>query len=146
MANYVGKPVPRKEDHRLLMGRGCYTADLSFPGMVEAAVLRSSFAHALITRLDVTAARESQGVIAVYTAADLEGIVKPFTRPFYATVAPVLEERTGLVIRPYFAPVLAADSVLRVGEPIAVVVAENRYLAENLRFAADAGYVGSSDM
>jgi carbon-monoxide dehydrogenase large subunit len=131
MANYVGKPVPRKEDRRLLMGRGCYTADLSFPGMVEAAVLRSSFAHALITRLDVTAARESQGVIAVYTAADLEGIVKPFTRPFYATVAPVLEERTGLVIRPYFAPVLAADRVLRVGEPIAVVVAENRYLAED---------------
>lgn len=131
MTKYVRQPLRRKEDERLLRGNGCYTADMHVDGMVEAAILRSSSAHARITYLDVSRASAAEGVLGVYTAADIAGRVQPFTRPFYASVAPALEEATDLTIRPYFAPVLASEEVMRVGEPVAVVLATDRYLAED---------------
>ncbi|MGH2703289.1 MAG: xanthine dehydrogenase family protein molybdopterin-binding subunit, partial [Actinomycetota bacterium] len=128
---YVGRPIPRKEDARLLRGRGRYTGDVQLPGALEAAVLRSPFAHARIVGIDSSAAKKLDGVFDVLSAADLEGNVHPFTRPFYAKVHPAVLADTGLEMRPYRAPLLAQEKVLRVGEPVALVLATDRYVAED---------------
>lgn len=129
MTNYVGSPVRRKEDDRLLRGRGRFVGDIALEGMVEAVVVRSGFAHADIT-VDVDEARTAPGVIAVFTAKDLEGRVEPFTRLAIETPRE-LNERLGIDIKPYRAQVLANDRVYRVGEPVAIVVAKDRYRAED---------------
>src|SRR6202161_3957949 len=66
----IGDPARRKEDLRLLTGRGCYSDDFNFPGQAEGAVLRAPHAHALIRSIDVAAARAMPGVLAVLTGAD----------------------------------------------------------------------------
>jgi len=77
MEAYVGQPLPRLEDERFLTGQACFTADLDLPGQAQAVVLRSPHAHARIEAIGAEAARGLPGVLAVYTAADLEaaGIV-----------------------------------------------------------------------
>jgi carbon-monoxide dehydrogenase large subunit len=70
-------------------------------------------------------------VIAVYTAADFDGMVESFTRPFYKNVDPDVERRSALQIAPYRADLLARDRVIRLDEPLAVVVATDRYIAED---------------
>jgi carbon-monoxide dehydrogenase large subunit len=118
---FTGTSVRRPEEPRLLTGRGRYVADLDAPGMVHAAFLRSPLAHGRIDVIDATAARAAPGVLAVYTGDDLQELV---------TSGPV-----GVVARmdvpaPHFT-VLATDKVRLVGDPIALVVAESRYLAED---------------
>ena len=137
---YVGTSVPRREDHRLITGRGNYVADMRLSGMAEAAILRSPIGHGTIERLDVSRARRLPGVVDVVVAGDLEGSVDPFTRPFYKRVDEKLAETTKVVMRPYRAQVLAAERVFRVGEPVAVVVAENRYIAEDALEAIEVDY------
>ena len=66
----IGKPVLRKEDARLLIGRGCYSDDVNFPGQAYACFVRSPHAHASIGRIDTAAARATPGVIAVLTGVD----------------------------------------------------------------------------
>jgi carbon-monoxide dehydrogenase large subunit len=129
MTRHVGTAVRRKEDDRLLRGRGKFVADIEIPGMVEAAVVRSSFAHAEI-KIDVSEALASPGVIAIFTGDDLVGKVEPFTRLAIETPKE-LNERLGIDIRPYCAQVLARSRVYRTGEPVAVIVAEDRYRAED---------------
>ena len=68
---YIGKPVARKEDARLLTGEAKFIDDLTVPGMVWAAVVRSPYAHATIKSVDVSAAREAEGVVAAFSGADL---------------------------------------------------------------------------
>ena len=68
---YVGNGVPRKEDPRLVTGRANWTDNIRLPGMLHASLLRSPFAHAKITSIDVSAAREQPGVVAVFTGDDL---------------------------------------------------------------------------
>jgi aerobic carbon-monoxide dehydrogenase large subunit len=119
----------RKEDDRLLRGRARFVADIHLSGMLEAVVVRSSFAHADI-RIDVSDARDAPGVIAIFTGADLEGTVEPFTRLAIET-PPELNQRLGIDIRPYRADVLARDRVYRAGEPIALIIADDRYRAED---------------
>jgi carbon-monoxide dehydrogenase large subunit len=110
----------RREDARLLRGGGRYVSDVVLPGLLHGAFLRSPAAHARIQRIDTSAALRLPGVVAVVTAADLESLVRPMRaisgRPTY---------------RPCTTPVLAAEKVRMVGEPIALVVAETRYLAED---------------
>src|SRR3954452_17320604 len=72
---FTGTSVRRKEDSRILSGRGNYVADIDLPGMLHAAFLRSPVAHARIRSVDASAAREAPGVVAVYTGADLEPLV-----------------------------------------------------------------------
>ncbi len=110
-------PRPRREDPRLLTGRGSFVADVRLPGMLEAAFVRSPLAHARIRGVDVTAARRSPGVTAVLTGVDLAD-VQPF---------PDLRERT----RPVRQRALCVDRVRYVGAPVAAVVADDRYLAED---------------
>jgi aerobic carbon-monoxide dehydrogenase large subunit len=112
----VGRSVPRVEDRRILTGAGRYIADISVPGTLHAAFVRSPLAHAAIRGLDVDAARLLPGVIAVLTAAELG----PLGRPMRVGDGPA------------FGP-LADTSVLHVGDPVAVVIATSRSTAEDGR-------------
>src|ERR1700694_4508434 len=76
-AKWVGAAVLRKEDERLVQGRGTFLDDLELAGLLEAARLRSPHAHAQIVRLDVTAAQALPGVVAVITGADVEALTNP---------------------------------------------------------------------
>ena len=131
MSGYIGKDIARLEDRRFVTGTASYIADLRLPGMVDVAFVRSIRAHGRITRVDASEALIADGVVAVLTAADLAGLTKPFTRQFYSAIDPVLVSNYNLTIHPYHAPVLAGDRVMRVGEAIAMVLARDRYLAED---------------
>ncbi len=115
---YTGENVQRIEDRRILTGRGRYIDDLKLPHMLHAAFLRSPMAHASITALDVEAARTAPGVVAVYTAAELA--------PHSAAITSI----AAIGAWPEFHP-LVTDRVRFVGDVIAMVVAESRYLAED---------------
>ncbi|MDQ4027266.1 MAG: hypothetical protein M3214_04340, partial [Actinomycetota bacterium] len=77
----VGQRVERKEDHRLTTGHGRYVGDIKLAGMLHAAVLRSPFAHAQIKGIDASRALEMEGVVAFFSAKDLEGKVSHFPEP-----------------------------------------------------------------
>ncbi len=119
IGNYVGASVKRVEDPRFLTGQGRYIDDLMLPNMAYAAFLRSPYPHARIT-VDASEARTLPGVVAVFTAADLAGVVNPIQ---------VDASLPGSKPLPYTA--LASEKVRFVGDPIALVVAESRYLAED---------------
>ena len=114
---WVGRSVARFEDEALLRGRGRFIDDIDpVPGAQHAAVLRSPHAHARLQRLDVSGAEALAGVTGVLTGAEVEAMSKPFAA---ACPSPV----------PYYAA--AAEVVRYVGEPVAVVVASDRYVAED---------------
>ena len=115
----VGQAVRRIEDARLLTGQGRYTDDVNLEGQAYAAVVRSPFAHATLAHLDVEAARQAPGVLAVITGRDLEaaGIG---TLPCLA----LMPGRNGSKTITPPRPVLASERVRHVGDPIAFVVAE----------------------
>ena len=117
----IGEAVPRSEDVRFITGRGQFVDDLQFPGMLHAVVVRSAEAHALIRGIDVSAALALPGVDAVYTAADIAAY--PAAIPI--RLAP-LEGTERFLQRPF-----ASDRVRYVGEPVALVVARNGYVAED---------------
>ncbi len=114
---FVGQRLERLEDAALLCGRGTYADDLgSKPGTMHAAVLRSPYAHARLLAIDAAAALNLRGVHAVLTGEDVQRWSKPFV--------------VG-VKQPMAQWALAIDRVRHVGEPVAVVVAEDRYIAED---------------
>lgn len=114
---HLGRSLPRVEDHALLTGRGRYGDDAPVrAGTLHAAILRSPHAHARLLALDTAAAQALPGVRAVLTGAD----VQRWSRPFIVGVK-----------QPMALWALAIDRVRYVGEPVAVVVAESRYLAED---------------
>jgi carbon-monoxide dehydrogenase large subunit len=120
VSRYVGQSVRRSEDPPLLRGEARFVGDVRLPGMLHAAVLRSSAAHARLTVLNTQAASRHPGVIKVLTAADLEEMpVIPMRLAPRDDLARALQ-------RP-----LAAEKVRYVGEPLAVVVAGSRYEAED---------------
>ena len=114
----IGASPLRKEDWPLIRGEGTYVADFKRPGMVHAFVVRSPLAHARFTRIDKEAALAAPGVIDVITAEDLPDRGRPIpTRMFHD------EASNRFLQRPL------ADGVVRYsGEPVAVVVADTRYL------------------
>jgi carbon-monoxide dehydrogenase large subunit len=114
----VGASLRRKEDGRLVTGRGRYLDDITVPGLLHAAIVRSPHAHADVLGIDAAAARALDGVVAVLTLADL---------PALAGSVPALVAEPKL--RPYRHPVLAGDRVRHVGEAVAVVVATDAYRA-----------------
>ena len=115
----TGTPVPRKEDPRLLRGQGAF-ADGFPPGQLWARIVRSPVAHGGLRAVD-TGARRAPGVSAVVTAADLPRRL----------AIPVRLDVRGLALTDYLQPVLATGVVRYVGEPLAVVVAEDPYAAED---------------
>ena len=117
-----GSGIRRREDPRLITGSATYTHDIVLPGMVHAAMLRSSHAHARITRIDTEKARVAPGVVAVYTGADTESALAP-------TPCAWLLPDSELKIAPY--PCIARDVVRYTGDIVAVVVAETPYQAQD---------------
>ena len=115
--NAIGARVPRREDEPLLTGRAQYVADVRLPRMVEACFVRSQLAHARIAGIDASAARAAEGVLGVWTAEDLDGVA----------AVPDLHPAG----RPVATYPLARDRVRFVGRPLAVVVAQDRYAAED---------------
>jgi len=120
-----GAPIKRNEDARLLSGQALFVDDVELPGMLHAAFLRSNVAHARIRSIDVAAARERAGVVAVYTAADLGSLWAP--GPLLVPPPPI----AGVVFNERTQVPLAKDKVRHVGEPLAVVLAQSRYVAED---------------
>jgi carbon-monoxide dehydrogenase large subunit len=121
----IGQPIRRVEDAQLLTGQAQFTDDVALPGMLHAAFKRSQHAHATITRVDTSAAQSLPGVVAIYTWQDLGDFWQPspLLVPPPPIAASVFNQRT--------AGQLAREKVRYVGEPIVMVVAENRYLAED---------------
>ncbi|HEY0576685.1 MAG TPA: xanthine dehydrogenase family protein molybdopterin-binding subunit [Pseudonocardia sp.] len=118
--SWVGASVPRKEDPRLLAGRGRFVDDLTLPGMLHAQFVRASVAHARITGIDLSQVRTVPGVVAAFTAEDL-GL---------ADITAVLDRPPHEFV-PTAMPVLARDRVRYVGEPVAIVVARDPYAVED---------------
>lgn len=116
----VGSGVKRREDRRLLTGKGEFLDDLAFSDFLEAAIVRSSMAHARVRSIDVSAALALPGVAGVFTAGDLEALLQDLPPK---VVHPDLRPRVRLPI--------VLDEACYVGEPIAVVVAESRRIAED---------------
>jgi len=117
----LGARAPRKEDHRLLTGRGRFGSDVQRTKMLHARVIRSSVAHASGLSIDSSAARALPGVVDVVTAADLPGDLS----------IPVRLKVQNIDLTDHLQPVLAGSTVRYVGEPVAVVLAEDAYLAED---------------
>ena len=117
----IGQSMRRKEDPRMITGRGRYTEDINLPGMLHAVVVRSPEAHAAITSIDTSAALERDGVVAVLTGEDMAG---DFAGPLPMVWAP-----PGVEIKtPEHWP-LKRGEVKHVGDPVAVVVASSRHAA-----------------
>ncbi len=126
---YAGTRVPRVEDNRLLTGRGTFVDDVSRPGMLHACFVRSPFARAKIIGIDAAAALALPGVRAVFTAGDLNPDVK---EAWHAVAGKNIQDTPR--------PPLAEGEVKFVGDPVAVVVAESRYLAEDAVELVDVDY------
>ena len=124
-ARAVGTSVLRSEDPRILTGRGRYVDDVVLPGMLHAAFLRSPVPHGRLQSVDVAEARELPGVRAVYTGEDIARL----TQPAVAGSTIGINMLPGLRSPAFHA--LATDKVRYVGDPIAMVVADDRYLAED---------------
>ncbi|GAB3003228.1 xanthine dehydrogenase family protein molybdopterin-binding subunit [Amycolatopsis acidiphila] len=125
----IGRVVRRKEDTRLLTGRGHYVSDLQLPRMRHVAFLRSPYGHAKISRIDATAARSAPRVHGVFTG-DLPDFAAVTLRALSALPSYVETEQ----------PILARDKVRFSGEPVAAVIAEDRYLAEDALELIDVDY------
>ena len=123
--SYVGQSMKRFEDPRLLTGNGAFVGDLTLPDMLHAAVARSQHAHARLRGVDVSAARAVPGVVAVLTGADIAGVL-----PGIPTRAMTGERAVDALQAPEY-PLLAHDKVCYVGQPIAVVVAHDPYVARD---------------
>ncbi|MGI9557238.1 MAG: xanthine dehydrogenase family protein molybdopterin-binding subunit, partial [Solirubrobacterales bacterium] len=116
----VGERVPRLEDDRLLRGRGRFVDDVDVPNQLHMHVVRSDEAHARIGGIDTSAAKTVRGVRGIFAAADLDG-----------NPAIPLRLDFGVQLDPHLQHALAGDRVRYVGEPVAVVVAETAYAAED---------------
>ena len=116
----IGKRLPRKEDGRLLTGRGTFADDVVLPGMLHVAFVRSPIARGRIRSIDISQARDLPGVQAVMTAKDIDRLKVNVLNFFFTPAA-------GEVA----IPLLARDRVAYVGDPVAMVVAQDRYIAED---------------
>ena len=125
----VGTSPKRREDPRLLTGHGRFVDDIDVPGLLHAQFVRSTVAHAVIAEVDLTQVRRVPGVVAAFSAADLDlgDITAQLARPLNEFV-------------PTSMPVLARDRVRYVGEPIAIVIARDPYTAEDGLEAAKVTY------
>ena len=129
---WIGRSMERKEDDRLLVGEGGYVSDLMLPRMLAVAFVRSPHAHARIRAIDVEPALALEGVVAVRTGKD------------FAELGPILSDLSvpnlpGETKRPEFGPI-PVDEVLYEGDLVAVVIARDRYIAEDGAEAVSVDY------
>jgi len=126
---FIGDRLLRKEDPRLVQGRGRYVGDIALPGMLHAAILRSPHAHARIGAIDAQRASKALGVVSVVTFADLNDAARPL---------PIVPPHAALSGKNF--SLLAGDRARFVGEAVAVVVAESRDAAEDARALIDVAW------
>jgi len=126
----IGQAVPRVEDPMLLRGHGRYTDDVSLPDQAYAVMVRSRNGHGLIRAIGVEAARAMPGVLAVYTAAELEGY-----GPLKCNMP--LKSRDGSPLKKPWRGALAKDKVRYVGDPVACVIAETVFAAKDAAEAVE---------
>ena len=127
---FVGRSILRKEDQRLLTGRGQFIADLALPSMLHAVFVRSPVAHARINAVDLSRAASSPGVVYALSGTDLARLLPPVPD----TQLSLPSKWTTMVQHKFInpqQPLLAHDKVRHVGEAVAVIVAESRYAAED---------------
>src|SRR6059058_1388877 len=125
-----GASIKRREDPRLITGKGQFVDDVRVPGTTYAAFIRSPHAHARIARIDATAAKKLQGVVAVYTGKDLvDGGVKPIPTGWLIP---------GIKIPAHYP--LAVDRARYMGDAVAVVIAESPYIARDAADLVDVDY------
>lgn len=129
-SGFIGRSVARKEDRRLLTGQGMYVADIQLPNMVHAAFVRSPMAHARVVSVDLAAARAVPGVILALSGADLLKALPP-TPDHQVALPNRWKQAVPHSGKNPQQPVLAVDKVRHVGEAIALVVARDRYTAED---------------
>ncbi|HEU4342735.1 MAG TPA: xanthine dehydrogenase family protein molybdopterin-binding subunit [Candidatus Binatia bacterium] len=127
---YIGAPIKRREDIRFVTGRGTYTDDIKLPRMLHAAILRSPRAHARIRSIDTAKAEALPGVVWVFTLRDIGEAAVPVPMRMYKIAG----------LERYLQPLLAQNKVRYMGEPIAVAIAESRYLAEDALDAVEVQY------
>src|SRR6516162_8278432 len=127
-AHWVGQPIRRKEESRLVSGRGIFVDDERMPGMLHIRFVRSSYAHAKITRVDVSKAEKFPGVACTLTGAEIKKQVQPFIE-----IGPGGAQK----IADY---PMAVDKVVFQGEPLAAVVAETRLAAEDAAELVEVDY------
>ncbi|MCE4611281.1 MAG: xanthine dehydrogenase family protein molybdopterin-binding subunit [Desulfurococcales archaeon] len=128
---YIGRKVKRKEDPRLLTGKGLYVDDIHLPGMLYAAFLRPPYAHARIKSIDTSRAEKIPGVVGVFTGEYFKDKVAPLMTAWNLTNAD---------LKPVKWPVVAYDKVRFTGDIVAVVVAEDPYTAYDALEAIDVEY------
>ena len=129
-APFVGRSLPRREDRRLLTGRGQFVADLDLPHMLHAAFVRSPLAHARIRSVDLSRAGAAPGVALVMSGADLARLLPPVPDTQVSLPRKWMNQIRHNFINPQ-QPLLAHDKVRHVGEAVAVVLAESRHAAED---------------
>lgn len=122
-AAFVGQSIKRMEDPDLLRGQGQFADDIRLPGLIEAAFVRSPFAHARFSQIDVSQALDVPGVVAVFTAADLPAE--------WRSKRIVLQVPSPAITYPVTQEPLATQEVCFAGEAVAVVVADSRHAAED---------------
>jgi carbon-monoxide dehydrogenase large subunit len=128
----IGAAIKRREDPRLIKGEAKYLDDIQLPGLLHAAILRSTYAHARIKRIDTARAQKAPGVVAVFSGADFKD---------YPTLPIAWQAEAGRIQNNLNAPrMLEIDKVTHSGQGIAVVVAENRYAAEDALALIDVEY------
>src|SRR5262245_28891414 len=128
MPNLIGQPFLRREDRPLLTGKGQYAGDVNLPGLLHVRIVRSVYPHARLVHINLEPARQMPGVVGAFALTELPEITGTLSDP-----AP-----PGLEVRPR--PVLASDKVRYVGEPIAVVVAEEEGIASDAAEAVEIDY------
>src|ERR1700687_6180456 len=129
-ASFVGRSIPRREDRRLLTGQGRFIADIELPRMLHATFVRSSIAHARIRSIDLTQAAGAPGVAHVLSGADVARLAaRPAEGPVYFPDA--WKKQVRHRFDNPLQTLLATDKVRYVGEPIAIILATDRYEAED---------------
>jgi carbon-monoxide dehydrogenase large subunit len=144
LRSFIGAPIKRKEDPRLITGSSIYVDDLALPGMVHVALVRSPYAHATITGIETAEARAMPGVVAVITAGDLEQMlaskypVEVHDGPGERPEEQADDTESGIPVPPV-AP-LARGRVRFTGEPVVAVVAESKVQAQDAAAAVQVDY------
>ncbi|HYE94168.1 MAG TPA: molybdopterin cofactor-binding domain-containing protein, partial [Terriglobales bacterium] len=137
-AKYFGASVRRREDPRYLRGEGRFLDDITLPGMLHAAFVRSPHAHARIRGIDTQRARALPGVGHVLTFADLERWMKPM--PLFGAIPPGLAARVDVTMRTIVQLAMCKDRALHVGEIVAMVLADSPAVALDAVELVDVDY------
>src|SRR5437764_10742686 len=132
IAAMLGTSIKRREDPRLITGQATYVDDIKLHGMLYMAVLRSPYGHARINSINTDAARKHPGVVAVYLAEDLTGVVGniPVAAPLPGNISNGMGRRGPL----------AEGKIRFYGDPVAVVIAEDSYTARDARDLIEIDY------